>query len=70
MLRRRRRCWPGCGRHDPDRYNRIGHILACKDWLRYCLTGTIGTDRTEASTSFTDVRSQDYAPDSDAHLRT
>lgn len=47
---------------EPDRFAAIGHILACKDWLRYCLTGTIGTDRTEASTSFTDVRRQDYAP--------
>jgi len=46
----------------PGRYARIAHILSCKDWLRFCLTGTIGTDRTEASTSFTDVRTQDYAP--------
>lgn len=49
--------------NDPDRYARIGHILACKDWLRFCLTGTIGTDRTEASTSFTDFRTQAYAPE-------
>ncbi|WP_426232583.1 FGGY-family carbohydrate kinase [Pararhizobium sp. DWP3-4] len=44
--------------HEPDRYKRIGHVLGCKDWLRFCLTGTIGTDRTEASTSFTDVHTQ------------
>jgi L-xylulokinase len=49
--------------NDPDRYGRIGHVLACKDWLRFCLTGTIGTDRTEASTSFTDVRTQAFAPE-------
>lgn len=49
--------------HEPERFARIAHVLACKDWLRFCLCGTIGTDRTEASTSFTDVRSQDYAPD-------
>ncbi len=48
--------------HEPDRFSRIGHILACKDWLRFCLTGTIGTDRTEASTAFTDVRTQTYTP--------
>jgi L-xylulokinase len=47
--------------NEPERYARIGHILAPKDWLRFCLTGTIGTDRTEASTSFTDVRGQDYS---------
>ena len=45
----------------PERYRRIAHAFACKDWLRSCLTGTVGTDRTEASTSFTDVRSQDYS---------
>ncbi|MBX9458696.1 MAG: carbohydrate kinase [Rhizobium sp.] len=46
--------------NEPDRYARIGHMLAAKDWLRFCLCGTIGTDRTEASTSFTNVLTQDY----------
>ncbi|PLL14590.1 carbohydrate kinase [Tabrizicola sp. TH137] len=50
-------------REEPARFARIGHILACKDWLRFCLTGSIGTDLTEASTSFTDVRSQTYSDD-------
>ncbi|RJL16492.1 FGGY-family carbohydrate kinase [Paracoccus siganidrum] len=49
--------------NQPDRFARIGHVLACKDWLRFCLTGQIATDLTEASTSFTDVATQDYAPD-------
>jgi L-xylulokinase len=49
--------------NEPERFAAIGHVFACKDWLRYCLTGTIGTDRTEASTSFTDVATQVYAPD-------
>lgn len=49
--------------HEPDRFARIAHVLACKDWLRFCLCGTIGTDRTEASTAFTDVETQNYAPD-------
>jgi L-xylulokinase len=44
----------------PERYARIGHVLAAKDWLRLCLCGSVGTDRTEASTSFTNVRTQDY----------
>jgi L-xylulokinase len=47
--------------NEPERFGRIGHLVACKDWLRFCLTGTIGTDRTEASTSFTGVDSQDYS---------
>lgn len=49
--------------HQPDRFARIAHVLACKDWLRFCLTGRIATDLTEASTSFTDVATQGYAPD-------
>ncbi len=47
---------------EPETFARIGHILACKDWLRFCLTGEVGTDRTEASTSFTDVNTQAYSP--------
>ena len=49
--------------HDPGRFARVRHVLACKDWLRFCLTGAIATDLTEASTSFTDVTTQDYAAD-------
>jgi L-xylulokinase len=49
--------------HQPERYNSIGHSLAAKDWLRLCLCGTVGTDLTEASTSFTNVRTQAYDPD-------
>ena len=53
--------------NEPERFAKIGHILACKDWLRYCLAGTIGTDRTEASTSFTNVKTQTYS-DEALHL--
>lgn len=49
--------------NEPERFSRIAHVLACKDWLRFCLTGTLGTDRTEASTSFTDVATQGYSRD-------
>ncbi|MGV0817018.1 FGGY-family carbohydrate kinase [Martelella sp. AMO21009] len=48
-------------RRQPERYARIGAVLGCKDWLTFCLTGHVGTDRTEASTSFTDVNTQDYS---------
>ncbi|SER91094.1 FGGY-family carbohydrate kinase [Rhizobium sp. NFR03] len=44
--------------NQPERFAGIGHVLACKDWLRFCLTGTIGTDRTEASIAFTNVATQ------------
>ncbi|MBV2143055.1 carbohydrate kinase [Falsochrobactrum sp. TDYN1] len=49
--------------NEPERYAQIGHVLAAKDWLRFCLTGEVGTDRTEASTSFTDVNTQGYSKD-------
>ena len=52
-------CWMKI--FEPERYQRIGHILSCKDWLRFCLTDTIGTDYTEASTSFTAVKTQVYS---------
>lgn len=47
--------------HEPQRFAAIGNILSCKDWLRYCLTGKIATDFTEASFAFTDVRTQHYS---------
>jgi L-xylulokinase len=46
--------------NEPERFSAIAHFMAAKDWLRYRLCGTIGTDRTEASTSFTAVQSQTY----------
>jgi L-xylulokinase len=49
--------------HQPDRFARVAHVLACKDWLAFCLTGHIGTDLTEASTSFTDVATQGFDAD-------
>ena len=51
------------GRHEPERFAAIGHVLTCKDWLRFCLCGSIGTERTEASAAFTDYRTQIYSDD-------
>lgn len=50
-------------RHQPERLARTGHILACKDWLTFCLTGQVGTDRTEASTSFAAVKTGLHDPE-------
>ncbi|WP_244830448.1 FGGY-family carbohydrate kinase [Caballeronia sp. TF1N1] len=47
--------------NEPARFARIGHVLFCKDWLRLCLTGVPATDPTEASSSFTDVNTQQYS---------
>lgn len=46
--------------NEPERYKKIAYILTCKDWLRFCLTRQIATDRTESSTSFTNVNTQSY----------
>lgn len=35
----------------PEVYDTTAAILGCKDWVRYCLTGVAGTDRTDASAS-------------------
>lgn len=35
----------------PELYGKIRSVLCCKDYLRYCLTGTIGTDCSDFSTS-------------------
>ena len=47
-------------RHEPERYAAIAHVLFCKDWLRFKLCGVIATDPTDASTAFTDARTQLY----------
>ncbi len=49
--------------HEPDVYRRIAHVVFCKDWLKFKLTGRVTTDPTEASAGFTDVRTQGYAPE-------
>ena len=49
--------------NQPERFSNIAHILSAKDWIRYCLTGVIATDRTDASTSFCEVNTQDYSRD-------
>jgi len=45
-------------RHQPNRFAAIGHVLFCKDWLRYRLTGVLATDPTDASTAFTEAPTQ------------
>ena len=49
-------------RHRPEQYAAIGHVMFCKDWVRYCLTGAFATDPTEASTAFTNPHGQAYDP--------
>ncbi len=47
-------------RYEPEALQRARYALACKDWIKLKLTGHIAADPTEASVSFTDVRTQRY----------
>lgn len=47
--------------HDPDTLDRAAWALPCKDMLKARLTGRVSTDRTEASLSFVDYRTQQYS---------
>lgn len=46
--------------NEPESVARATAALSCKDFLKLIFTGTISTDLTEASSSFTNVRSQMY----------
>lgn len=41
--------------HEPHNYSRIEHVVYCKDWLNFRLTGKISTDWTDASTTAVNV---------------
>jgi L-xylulokinase len=49
--------------HDPDTLARAAWALPCKDVLKARLTGRVSTDRTEASLSFVNYRTQEYSVD-------
>lgn len=46
--------------NEPENVERAHWFMSAKDFLRMRLTETVGTDLTEASTAFTNVRTQDY----------
>ncbi len=48
-------------KHQPETLARIGTLFWCKDWLRYRLTGSLGTDYSDASTSLLDLRCKSWA---------
>ncbi|MEU5013818.1 FGGY-family carbohydrate kinase [Streptomyces sp. NPDC021749] len=50
-------------RHEPEVLRQARWLLSCKDWLRLGLTGTVATDPTDASASFTDMRRGGYSPE-------
>ena len=48
--------------NEPEVYERIGAVLMCKDYIKYCLTGEVSTDFSDMSgTSLMDVRNKRYS---------
>lgn len=50
-------------RNEPDHYHRIRHILYCKDWINFRLTGSLQTDYTDASTTAFNIFRKEYVGD-------
>jgi L-xylulokinase len=49
-------------RNEPEVYERIGAVLMCKDYIKYCLSGEITTDFSDMSgTSLLEVRNRRYS---------
>lgn len=46
--------------HDPGTLDRASYAVPCKDAVKARITGVVATDRTEASLSFVDYRTQEY----------
>lgn len=63
--------WPGtagaCLRwladEEPQALEAAAHILFCKDWIGYCLTGQITTDFSDATIPFYDLTRKRFAPE-------
>ena len=45
---------------EPQRFEKLAHVIHCKDWLVYNLTGEIVTDRTDASTAMLNILTGKY----------
>lgn len=48
-------------RREPERYARVAHVLHCKDYLNFRLTGEIASDYTDQSAAGLDLVSRSYA---------
>lgn len=63
--------WPGTAGaalrwltdEEPETLEAAAHILFCKDWIGYCLTGKITADFSDATIPFYDLGNKRYAPE-------
>jgi erythritol kinase (D-erythritol 1-phosphate-forming) len=54
-------CLAWLQQHEPGALRSARHLLFCKDWIRYRLTGQIATDHSDASYMPYDIRRADYS---------
>ncbi|MBR2098878.1 MAG: carbohydrate kinase, partial [Firmicutes bacterium] len=47
-------------KNEPENYAKIAWIFHCKDWINFKLTGQIGTDASDASTSLMNIYTKQY----------
>lgn len=63
--------WPGTNgallawmaQHEPQSLAACAHILFAKDWIVWKLTGTLGTDYSDATIPFLDLEAKRFAPE-------
>ncbi len=47
--------------NEPETLEKAHSFMFCKDWIRFCLTGTIATDHSDTSYMPYDIRCRDYS---------
>ena len=56
--------WRGCARNEPEAFARLAHVVLPHDWLTFRLTGSLTTDRGDASgTGYWSAASGSYRAD-------
>ncbi|MEA5084669.1 MAG: FGGY family carbohydrate kinase [Lachnospiraceae bacterium] len=49
--------------NEENNYKKVKHVLHCKDWINFKLTGNISTDETDASTQLLNLYTKEYCLD-------
>lgn len=53
---------PWWKRHDPHTYSNFTHVLSIKDYIRFCMTGRLSTEATDASnTNLFDLQRRQFS---------
>lgn len=49
--------------NEENNYKKVKHVLHCKDWINFKLTGNLSTDETDASTQLLNLYTKEYCLD-------